>query len=59
MEYAGVPFNFADFVAKDVMEPGDGASAATRTLDVPVWQRSLHHCPPVQIEGSPFNLNRK
>ena len=59
MEYAGEPFSFADFVAKDVMEPGEGASAATRTLDVPIWQRSLYHYPPVLIEGSPFPLNRK
>ena len=58
MEYAGEPFSFADFVAKDVMEPGEGATA-TRAFDVPVWQRATYHCPPVLIEGSPSMLNLK
>jgi hypothetical protein len=55
MEYAGEPFSFADFVAKDVLEPGEGA-AATRSFDVPVWRHALYHRPPVVVEGSPSIL---
>ena len=55
MEYAGEPFNFADFVAKDVMESGEGA-AATRAIDVPIWRHALYHRPPVVVEGSPSIL---
>ena len=58
MEYAGLPFSFADFVAKDVMEPGKGA-VTTRAFDAPIWQHSSYHRPPVVIEGSPSILNRK